>query len=160
MRAGHVVVTVLAVTMLVTTSGAPSWAGPGCTIVGTNSDDILPGTENPDVLCAKDGSDFTNGLGGADTVRGGPAADAVIGGDGVDVVLGGRGDGTMWGDLSGVAPGADTMRGGPGDDVLHAEDDEAADTLIDGGLGTNDVCYVDATDPAPVNCETVILGPA
>jgi hypothetical protein len=54
--------------------------------------------------------------------------------------------------------GPDILRGMGGDDVLDANDGEA-DTEIDCGDGSADVAHVDALDPAPINCETVIVGP-
>jgi Ca2+-binding RTX toxin-like protein len=150
-RRSVVVASALALLWVVSTpSGAI--AGPaGCTILGTSGDDLaLNGTSGDDVVCAKAGNDVANGLAGNDTVRGGAGNDTVQGGDGDDTVLGGPANDTVFGD-----PGADTLRGGPGDDHLLGSD-LSADTLIDGGPGT-DICVIDeGLDPPPTGCEIII----
>lgn len=61
----------------------PSAGGPsGCTIIGTNGNDVLRGTPVGDVICGRKGDDAIVGGGGTDHVEGGPNHDAVYG-DGV-----------------------------------------------------------------------------
>jgi GDSL-like Lipase/Acylhydrolase family/Bacterial Ig domain/RTX calcium-binding nonapeptide repeat (4 copies) len=60
----------------------------GCTISGTNADDVLQGTPGPDVICGGKGDDIVYGLGGNDTLIGGPGHDALYGGDGDDILIG------------------------------------------------------------------------
>jgi acetyl esterase/lipase len=88
-----------AVTLTVTdddggTATAEATVTAGCTITGTEGDDVLVGGPRADVLC---------GLGGNDLLWGGPGADVLIGGPGDDWLLGG--------------PGNDRHLGGPGHDV-------------------------------------------
>ena len=136
----------------------------GCTVVGTEGNDILWGTAGDDVIC---------GLGGDDILRGGQGNDVLVGGAGKDTLWGGRGDDTLWGgagddalygdhgddrlwggagedNLSGN-DGNDRIVAGAGDDVVwgYAGDDRiwggpGADR-IDGGMG-NDVLWGDAGD--------------
>jgi Ca2+-binding RTX toxin-like protein len=86
-----------------------------------------------------------------DTLQGDDTADdRLAGGGGADIIKGRGGNDRLFGDH-----GADELFGGPDDDFLNAAD-QAADTTIDGGSGT-DTCVVDATlDPAPVGCETTV----
>jgi Ca2+-binding RTX toxin-like protein len=88
-----------AVTLTVTdddggTATAEATVTAGCTITGTEGDDVLVGGPRADVLC---------GLGGNDLLWGGPGAYVLIGGPGDDWLLGG--------------PGNDRHLGGPGHDV-------------------------------------------
>ncbi|MCX5203188.1 hypothetical protein OG897_17255 [Streptomyces sp. NBC_00237] len=92
----------------------------GCTITGTNGNDILNGTTGNDVICA---------LGGNDTVNADNATDTVYGGTGNDTLNGGNGPDTLNG-----GPGDDTLNGNNGDDTLNG--DAGTDTA-DGGSGTN-----------------------
>ncbi len=48
----------------------------------------------------------------------------------------------------------DVARGGGGNDTLHVDDGDANDAAI-GGLGSNDVCWVDAHIEAADTCEVV-----
>ncbi|HLM63412.1 MAG TPA: neocarzinostatin apoprotein domain-containing protein [Acidimicrobiales bacterium] len=88
-----------AVTLTVTdddggTATTEAIATVGCTITGTEGDDVLVGSPRADVVC---------GLGGNDLLWGGPGADVLIGGPGDDWLFGG--------------PGNDRNLGGPGHDV-------------------------------------------
>ena len=71
----------------------------GCTIVGTDGDDVLRGTPGADVIC---------GLGGDDTIVGLGGDDVIWGGAGDDVIEGRGGDDVIWG-----GDGADTCSRGP-----------------------------------------------
>ena len=82
----------------------------------------------------------------------------------VENVMAGKGADTLIGSavanrLTGGA-GADSFQGLGGNDVLFARDG-VVDTLIDcdGGApaGAADIAQVDATDPAPTDCETVTM---
>jgi hypothetical protein len=88
-----------------------------CTIVGTQSSDVIRGTRGRDVICA---------LGGNDTVLGGGGADVIYGGPGADILHGGA--------------GKDVLRGGPGNDTIRARDGRR--DVVDGGRG-NDLAIVD-----------------
>ncbi len=59
-------------------------APPGCTIGGTNGNDVLRGTPGRDVICGLGGNDTINGLGGKDNLIGGPGKDSFNGGPGND----------------------------------------------------------------------------
>jgi hypothetical protein len=48
----------------------------------------------------------------------------------------------------------DVARGGGGNDTLHVDDGDANDAAI-GGLGSNDVCWVDVHIEAANTCEVV-----
>jgi hypothetical protein len=51
-------------------------AGPsGCTISGTNGNDVLRGTPGRDVICGRNGDDAIVGLGGNDRIVGGRGND-------------------------------------------------------------------------------------
>ena len=110
----------------------------GCTIVGTEGDDMLRGTPGDDVICGLGGNDHIVGLGGDDVIVGGPGhdlvyaddpADGSVGGD--DIVWGGQGHDTLLG-----GGGADRMWGGPGDDSVYGE--SGGDALV-GGPGADTV---------------------
>lgn len=110
----------------------------GCTIVGTESDDMLRGTPGDDVICGLGGNDHIVGLGGDDVIVGGQGhdlvyaddpADGSIGGD--DIVWGGPGDDTLLG-----GAGADRIWGGLGDDSVYGEG--GGDALV-GGSGADTV---------------------
>lgn len=93
----------------------------GCTIVGTEFDDVLTGTPDRDRIC---------GLGGHDTIRGKGGNDVLIGGRGPDAMLGQNGDDHLRGNSQN-----DFLRGGKGADVLDGH--EGPDTLKGGA--DNDV---------------------
>ena len=48
----------------------------------------------------------------------------------------------------------DVARGGGGHDTLHVDDGDTNDAAI-GGLGSNDICWVDASIEASDTCEVV-----
>ena len=106
----------------------------GCTIVGTDGDDVLSGTVGADVICGLGGDDVIYGLGGDDVLVGGAGDDRLYGGDetlvgddGADRLFGGPGDDRLFG-----GAGDDVLWGGPGDDALAGS--RGAD-LIHGGDG-------------------------
>ena len=87
-------------------------------------------------------------------IDGGPLGDTLTGGSGNDVLVGGAGNDTLTG-----AAGADTFEGDTGADTINANDG-IADAVIDcdnpvSANDPGDVANVDASDPAPVRCETV-----
>jgi CSLREA domain-containing protein len=94
----------------------------GCTITGTNGNDILPGTTLGDVIC---------GLGGRDQIDGGGGSDILKGGDGNDALVGGT--------------GRDKLYAGTGNDGLNTRDGVQGNDLADGGPGTDD-CTTDTND--------------
>ena len=73
-------------------------------------------------------------------MTGGLGNDRITTADGADVIFGG--------------PGVNTVRGGEGNDRLEMRNG-ARDVLIDCGVGT-DTAVVDAKDPRPIACETVL----
>ena len=84
---GAVLVAVLAAGV-----GAASPAQRGCTIKGTNKNDVLRGTAKADVICGLRGNDVIHGRGGVDLLVGGPGNDSFFGGDKkVDRISGGAG---------------------------------------------------------------------
>ncbi len=85
----------------------------GCTIMGTDGNDLLIGTAGPDVICGYGGNDLIFGLGGDDTIYAGDGRDVVFAGDGDDTVEGGAGNDILFG-----GRGNDTLIGGPGSDLL------------------------------------------
>ena len=92
----------------------------GCTITGTDRDDVLHGTGGDDVICALRGEDTVIAGGGDDVVFGDRGDDTISGGAGDDTIYGADGDdvltaGEDWDVLSG-GPGDDDLAGGPGDD--------------------------------------------
>ena len=110
----------------------------GCTIAGTEGDDMLRGTPGDDVICGLGGNDHIVGLGGDDVIVGGPGhdlvyaddpADGSVGGD--DIVWGGPGHDTLLG-----GGGADRIWGGAGDDSVYGE---GGDDALVGGAGADTV---------------------
>jgi sugar lactone lactonase YvrE len=99
-------------------SGSPAWqpllpAPAGCTLWGTEANDLLVGTESDDVICGLGGDDTLVGLGGKDILYGGSGNDWLAGGLGVDALFGGPGD-----DRLDARDGyGDTVSGGPGLDT-------------------------------------------
>lgn len=74
--------------------GTHTWTGKvtvGCTIVGTDGDDLLEGARGDDVICGLDGNDVIKGGRGNDTLYGGPGKDRLVGGPGRDQAFGGPG---------------------------------------------------------------------
>jgi hypothetical protein len=131
----------------------------GCTVIGTDGDDVLRGTPGPDTICGGPGNDTIAPGGGADTVYGGAGSDtldlaAAPGPVTVDLATGsGSGFGRL--SLSGIenvigsasadllrgdgeanvltgAGGSDTLNGRAGADVLNAG---AGDDALAGGEG-------------------------
>ncbi len=100
-----------------------------CTVIGTESNDVLTGTAGSDHVCGGGGNDNVDGLGGNDLVSGGRGDDTVSGGLGNDNVLGGSGVDVVIG-----SGGADTLYGGPGNDRL---DGGGGTDRCDGGLNTD-----------------------
>jgi len=111
----------------------------GCSITGTDEDDVLYGTEGDDVICGLGGNDVINGGGGNDTLFGGHGNDTLSGGRGDDAIWGGSGDDTIDGNA-----GSDTLHGGSGDDTVGGGGGE--DTIW-GGTG-NDTINGNAGDDA------------
>ena len=68
-----------------------------CTIVGTDSNDLLVGTAGPDVICGLGGDDTIRGLNGDDVIDAGSGNDAVTGGTGNDSIDPGTGTDTAAG---------------------------------------------------------------
>lgn len=98
--------------------GTTTADGRVCTIVGTESADILRGTKKNDVICGLGGDDRITGGKGSDVIDGGSGEDDVEGEEGDDQILGGSED--------------DFLNGGPGTDVLVGD---AGDDGLIGGYG-------------------------
>ncbi len=98
-----------------------------CTIVGTESADVLRGTSGNDVIC---------GLGGNDKIYGLEGSDVIYGGNGDDILIGGR--------------NSDILRGGAGNDDLRARD--GTRDLVEGGPGV-DKALVDRSLDRAVSVE-------
>lgn len=122
-------------------TGDPSPPAGGCTIIGTEGDDVIPATQSPgnDVICGLGGDDQINAGAGSDTVRAGPGRDTITGGAGNDELRGGLGRDDMT-DLA----GRDRLFGGGAQDDLDSEDGQGGDRL-DGRAG-NDACRADKGD--------------
>ena len=135
----------------------------GCTMLGTEGDDVIQGTEGDDVICALGGNDTVHGHGGDDVIYGG-AGDDTIYSNGVSTVYAGAGDdavhisSTTWredraevyggvGDdmiiHSGHSYGVIKIYGGAGDDTLNGDGNhylaEAASYRIYGGYGDDTI---------------------
>jgi len=117
----------------------------GCTIVGTEGDDMLVGTTGDDVICGLGGNDTIDGQQGADTILGGTGNDTINGRLGNDIIRGGLGNDQILGHrgndtLSGGrgndeiygGEGNDNIQGNQGEDQLHGE---AGNDNINGGEG-------------------------
>lgn len=107
----------------------------GCTITGTEADDILVGTDGADVICGLGGNDIIDGLGGNDLILGGGGVDRVKAGSGNDEVVGGAADDDLKGER-----GDDILRGGSGFDLLN-------------GAQGFDLCSVDEDGGRAAACE-------
>ena len=105
----------------------------GCTIIGTEGDDILIGTDGDDVICGLGGNDMIRGGAGNDELRGGMGDDTLLGGAGNDVISGGGGN--------------DVIRGGKGDDVLKGR---AGNDMIYGERGADRIYGGPGIDSAKV----------
>lgn len=131
-------------------------AGGQNTITGQGSQGAGARFQGRLVLFGGDLGDTLNGGDGADELHGGAGADQLYGRSGADVVSGGGGDDTLAGndgndELTGGG-GADSFAGSGGDDVLFAVDG-AADSLINGGSGTDTAHYDASLDPTPLAVE-------
>jgi hypothetical protein len=80
---------------------------PGCTIIGTEGNDMMQGTPG-DVIC---------GLGGVDEINGWDGNDQIYGGEGFDKLAGRGGNDSIYG-----GPGDDFLSGAEGDDRLYGDD--------------------------------------
>lgn len=109
--------------------GQPGQAPAGCTIVGTDFDDVLTGTPQRDRIC---------GLGGHDTIRGRGGDDVLIGGGGPDAMLGQNGDDRLRGqgqnDFLRGGKGADVLEGQNGPDTINGGPDN---DILKGGPGND-----------------------
>lgn len=101
-----------------------------CSIIGTESSDILYGTDGDDVMCGLGGKDEIFGMGGNDLICGGDGNDILVGGSGLDRLRGEKGKDLLLGD-----DGDDELDGGPGNDTLSGG--AGRDFLI-GGMGRDD----------------------
>ncbi|MDA0166736.1 hypothetical protein OM076_41120 [Solirubrobacter ginsenosidimutans] len=63
----------------------------GCTILGTDGDDVLTGSPFDDVICGFGGNDRIDGAGGDDVLIGGEGDDVLTGAAGQDCMIGGPG---------------------------------------------------------------------
>jgi hypothetical protein len=108
---------------------------PGCTITGTEGNDVLTGTPGRDLICGLGGDDTIRAVGGDDEVRGGPGNDLVYGGGGDDDLRGDAGNDRLEG-----KEGHDTVTGGTGDDRVFGG---AGPDILGGGAG-DDVVYGNA----------------
>ncbi len=126
----------------------------GCTISGTNGDDILAGTDGNDVICRLSGNDVLTGKSGNDLLIGGYGADTMSGGGEADTLRGGPGNDALSGgpgnDLVIGETGKDGLKGNDGNDTLDAVDGLGGET-VNGGGGT-DQCTADPGDQVS-NCE-------
>lgn len=111
-------------------SGGPALP-PGCTIGGTDGNDVINGTSGNDVVCPGKGNDIVKGGGGNDVILLGAGNDKGYGGAGKDRIVGGK--------------GKDRLFGGGGNDTLLAKD-RVKKELVDGGPGKKDVCKMDRGD--------------
>jgi len=131
---------------VVTGVGPSVGATGGCTIIGTEDDDVLRGTVRDDWICALGGNDVVRGLGDDDRIEGGDGDDVLYGDAGNDRVDGGRGADQLFGDAGNDTieggPGADLLNGGDGNDWLYAKGDSTKDSVLGGG-GTEDRASID-----------------
>lgn len=107
----------------------------GCTVTGTQGDDVICGLGGNDSIRGLAGNDTVYGDVGNDRIDGGAGSDTLRAGAGNDTVRGGAGDDELFGgagqdlldggagahELTGGA-GSDRMFGGAGDDELHGAD--------------------------------------
>jgi hypothetical protein len=118
-----------------------AYLGPLVIDGGPGDDELLRGSFEPDVIAGGPGDDVLDGQSGDDLLDGGPGNDALTAGDGDDHLIGG--------------PGADSFAANFGDDVIVALDLEA-DTLLNGGPGTDTAYYDQALDAAPLFVENPV----
>jgi Ca2+-binding RTX toxin-like protein len=111
----------------------------GCTVCGTNDDNVLRGTSGPDVIAGGGGDDIIYGLGGDDVLKGGPGADQLYGGGGADKLDGGAGPDLVRGgsgkDRLTGGKGKDRLLGNGGADTINAKDKTR--DVVDGGPGVD-----------------------
>ena len=69
----------------------PEEEGRGCTITGTEGEDVLKGTRRVDVICGLGGNDVIHGQRGDDVLYGDAGDDTLNGGAGKDRLYGGSG---------------------------------------------------------------------
>lgn len=86
----------------------------GCTITGTDDDDVIHGTSGDDIICGLDWDDEIYGGGGDDVIYGGVGVDTIYGGGGDDVIYGGK----HGPHPDGLYRESDRIYGGPGDDKI------------------------------------------
>jgi Ca2+-binding RTX toxin-like protein len=120
----------------------------GCTISGTNGNDVLRGTASRDVICGRNGDDAFVGLGGDDRIVGGRGNDRIDGGPGADDLNGGRGADLVTGGGS-----DDHVEGGPSRDAIRGD---SGSDIVQGGRG-RDFCV--ATDDGIVGNDVANGGP-
>lgn len=122
-------------------SGTGSVFGGKVILHAGGSGDLLTGGSAADELYGGLGNDTLEGGNGNDTADGGGGNDVLKGGNDSDTLIGGT--------------GADQFIGGSGNDTMRADDD-AADTSINGGPGTDTAYYDLGLDPNPTATETKI----
>ena len=127
--------------------GPPVAVPPGCTIGGTEGNDLVYGTPGDDIICALAGDDHIHGGAGNDVIRAGAGHDEIEGQAGNDRIYGGSGrdtiDGGTGADRITGGSGADVVRAGPGADVVLARDRFA--DRVGGGAG-RDAARADRRD--------------
>ena len=132
--------------MIVTDSGAPLSAGPGCTVGPDGSASCSSGPAAPFASIDVDAGDLDDSVSVTAAV---PAT--ILGGDGDDRITGGDGDDTLIG-----SGGADFADGGRGDDSIDLRDAAADSAWCGRGLDSVGAETLDALDLA---CESVDYGP-
>ena len=129
--------------------------GRGCTMRGSDRNEVLRGTEDSDVICAGGGNDAVYGLGDDDVLIGGAGNDVLRGGDGDDQLRGEGGSDQLVGgegdDGAEGGRGSDGHTGQAGDDSLDSRDGSSRNDTSNGGAGT-DSCRGDRGD-ARSGCE-------
>jgi Ca2+-binding RTX toxin-like protein len=110
-------------------------------LVAGDLGDEINGAGQGDTVIGGAGNDTVQGFAGNDTIYGNGGNDFLNGSDGDDTIVGGA--------------GADSLVGGFDNDTLDAADD-AADTQINGGPGTDTAYYDVGSDPAPSAVEILI----
>lgn len=124
----------------------------GCTIRGTEGNDVLTGTSADDVICAFGGNDTVYALAGNDTVYGGAGNDLIYGGPGADTLWGEGGSDEVWGkagpdkiDLGGPSDFSSNIGGGgDGTDIITGS--FGPDKLYSGPGGQDELHGLDGND--------------
>jgi Ca2+-binding RTX toxin-like protein len=132
--------------MIVTDSGAPLSAGPGCSVGADGSASCSSGPAAPFASIDVDAGDLDDSVSVTAAV---PAT--ILGGEGDDRITGGDGDDNLIG-----AGGADFADGGRGDDSIDLHDGVADSAWCGRGLDSVGAETLDALDLA---CESVDYGP-